>query len=53
VARPSLSIPEGPAVIIEGGKYIKDPVCEGEEDTFDISLSGKFIGPPNIALLLT
>jgi nucleoporin POM152 len=42
VARPSLSILESPAVVPEGGKFIKDPVCEGEEDSFDISLSGKF-----------
>jgi nucleoporin POM152 len=42
VARPSLSILESPAVVPEGGKFVKDPVCEGEEDSFDISLSGKF-----------
>lgn len=42
VARPTLSIPESSAVVFEGGKYIKDPVCEGEEDAFDVSLSGKF-----------
>jgi nucleoporin POM152 len=53
VARPLLSIAESPAVIIEGGKYIKDPVCEGEEDTFDISLSGKLIASPVFASLLT
>jgi nucleoporin POM152 len=43
VARPSLSISETPAITVEAGKYIRDPVCEGEEDSFDISLSGKFI----------
>jgi nucleoporin POM152 len=53
VARPSLSISESPAVLVEGGKYIKDPVCEGEEDSFDISLSGTFTGPTNCYLLLT
>jgi nucleoporin POM152 len=43
VARPSLSISETPAITVQAGKYIRDPVCEGEEDSFDISLSGKFI----------
>jgi nucleoporin POM152 len=41
VARPTLSVPESAAVVLEGGNYIKDPVCEGEEDSFDVSLSGK------------
>jgi nucleoporin POM152 len=41
VARPTLSIPEADGVVFEGGKYIKDAVCEGEEDAFDVSLSGK------------
>lgn len=41
VARPMLSVPESAAVVLEGGNYIKDPVCEGEEDSFDVSLSGK------------
>jgi nucleoporin POM152 len=41
VARPTLSIAESSAVVLDGGKYVKDPVCEGEEDAFDISLSGK------------
>ncbi|EAT80514.1 hypothetical protein HBI56_190460 [Parastagonospora nodorum] len=40
VARPALSIAETPAIIVEGGKYIRDAVCEGEDDSFDISLSG-------------
>jgi nucleoporin POM152 len=40
VARPSLSIPETTATL-EGGKYIKEPVCEGDEDAFDISVHGK------------
>jgi nucleoporin POM152 len=44
VARPTLSIAESPAVVLDGGKYVKDPVCEGEEDAFDVSLSGKFDG---------
>ncbi|KAG9192023.1 hypothetical protein G6011_10757 [Alternaria panax] len=39
VARPSLSVPENSAVL-EGSKYIKDAVCEGDEDSFDVSLTG-------------
>ncbi|KAL1800547.1 hypothetical protein ACET3X_000889 [Alternaria dauci] len=39
VARPSLSVPESSAKL-EGGKYIKDAVCEGDEDSFDVSLTG-------------
>jgi nucleoporin POM152 len=40
VARPSLSVPESTA-LLEGSKYIKDAVCEGDEDSFDVSLTGK------------
>ncbi|CAN9104304.1 unnamed protein product [Alternaria alternata] len=39
VARPSLSVPESTA-LLEGSKYIKDAVCEGDEDSFDVSLTG-------------
>ncbi|RYN59980.1 Nucleoporin [Alternaria tenuissima] len=39
VARPSLSVPESTAML-EGSKYIKDAVCEGDEDSFDVSLTG-------------
>jgi nucleoporin POM152 len=45
VARPALSIAETPAIVVEGGKYVRDAVCEGEDDSFDISLSGKFANP--------
>ena len=41
VARPTLSVPDSPAVVFEGRKYVKHPVCEGEEDAFDVTLSGK------------
>jgi nucleoporin POM152 len=53
VARPMLSIPDSPAVVFEGGKYVKDPVCEGDEDAFDVSLSGKFDYPIILLLVLT
>ncbi|OAL46284.1 hypothetical protein IQ07DRAFT_575339 [Pyrenochaeta sp. DS3sAY3a] len=39
VARPSMSIPETSAVL-QGGKYVKDAVCEGDEDSFEIALQG-------------
>ncbi|KAL6703467.1 hypothetical protein ACN47E_009641 [Coniothyrium glycines] len=39
IERPSLSIAETTAVF-EGGKYVKEPVCEGDEDGFDISVHG-------------
>ncbi|KAI8939547.1 hypothetical protein NX059_003316 [Plenodomus lindquistii] len=39
VARPSLIIPESTATL-EGGKYVKEAVCEGDEDSFDITLQG-------------
>lgn len=41
VARPLLSIPDG-TTVLENGKYVKDAVCEGDEDTFDISLHGMY-----------
>jgi nucleoporin POM152 len=41
VARPQLRIPESAAVVLERGKYVKEPVCEGEEDALEISLHGK------------
>lgn len=41
IARPQISIPETPSIIFQGGKYVKDAVCEGDEDSFEIALSGK------------
>jgi nucleoporin POM152 len=40
VARPSLGVPETSAVL-DGSRYIKEAVCEGDEDSFDVSLTGK------------
>jgi nucleoporin POM152 len=42
VARPKITVPESASTIFEGGKYIREAVCEGDEDAFDISLSGKY-----------
>jgi len=39
VARPTLIIPESTAPLV-GGKYVKEAVCEGDEDSFDILLHG-------------
>lgn len=41
IPRPKLSIAESPAVVFSDGKYVKEAVCEGEDDTFDVVLSGK------------
>jgi nucleoporin POM152 len=41
IARPQISIPETPSIIFQEGKYVKDAVCEGDEDSFEIALSGK------------
>ncbi|KAF2198989.1 hypothetical protein GQ43DRAFT_482856 [Delitschia confertaspora ATCC 74209] len=40
IPRPKLSIAESATMVFENGKYIKEPVCEGEEDTFDVLFSG-------------
>lgn len=39
VARPLLTVPEKTAVL-DGSKYIKEPVCEGDEDAFEVALTG-------------
>lgn len=40
IARPQISIPETPSIIFQDNKYIKDAVCEGDEDSFEVALSG-------------
>ncbi|KAF1956715.1 hypothetical protein CC80DRAFT_492231 [Byssothecium circinans] len=40
ISRPQISIPESPSIIFENGRYIKDAVCEGDEDAFDIAFTG-------------
>ncbi|KAF2813740.1 uncharacterized protein BDZ99DRAFT_436189 [Mytilinidion resinicola] len=40
VPRPKLKIAETATTIFEGGFYVKDAVCEGDEDSFDVILSG-------------
>jgi len=41
IARPQISIPNSPSIMLQHGKYFKDAVCEGIDDSFDIALSGK------------
>ncbi|THY48414.1 hypothetical protein D6C97_07649 [Aureobasidium pullulans] len=40
IERPHLRIPEASFDRIEGGKYIKNDVCEGEEDLVNVHFSG-------------
>ncbi|KAF2685653.1 hypothetical protein K458DRAFT_430395 [Lentithecium fluviatile CBS 122367] len=40
VSRPRISIPESPSIMVEGSKYIKEAVCEGDEDSFEVSFTG-------------
>lgn len=41
IPRPKISIAETSSIRFEHGKYVKDAVCEGDEDSFDVSLTGK------------
>ncbi|KAJ4291146.1 hypothetical protein N0V90_010344 [Kalmusia sp. IMI 367209] len=40
IARPQINIPETSSVIFQDSKYVKDAVCEGDEDSFEVALSG-------------
>ncbi|KAF2122489.1 hypothetical protein BDV96DRAFT_608525 [Lophiotrema nucula] len=43
IPRPKITVPtsdDSPSMIFQGGKYVKEAVCEGDEDTFDVLLSG-------------
>jgi nucleoporin POM152 len=40
IPRPRISIPESSSMTLKDGKYVRDAVCEGEQDAFDVSLSG-------------
>lgn len=42
VPRPQVSIPEGPTMkAVKEGKFVKDAVCEGDVDSFEIAFTGK------------
>jgi nucleoporin POM152 len=53
IPRPSVSIPESSSMALKNGKYIRSEVCEGEEDSFDVSLSGKLFDPGLVSVRLT
>lgn len=40
ISRPEIKIPETSTIVFEKGRYIKDAVCEGDEDSFDVTLTG-------------
>lgn len=40
IPRPEIKVPESSTTKFVGGKYVKNDVCEGDEDTFDIILTG-------------
>lgn len=40
IARPQLALPESSFVKHEGGRYIKQDVCEGDEDAVDVHFRG-------------
>lgn len=42
IERPSLNVVESPTITLVGGTYVKNDICEGDEDTLDITLTGKF-----------
>ncbi|KAF2444077.1 hypothetical protein P171DRAFT_388522 [Karstenula rhodostoma CBS 690.94] len=40
IARPQISIPETASIVFDNGRYVKDAVCEGDEDSFEVALTG-------------
>ncbi|KAF2278333.1 uncharacterized protein EI97DRAFT_394633 [Westerdykella ornata] len=40
IPRPRIMVPESPSMVLKDGQYIREEVCEGEEDSFDITLNG-------------
>ncbi|KAF2752010.1 hypothetical protein M011DRAFT_415052 [Sporormia fimetaria CBS 119925] len=40
ISRPSVSIPESSSMTLQDGKYLREDVCEGDEDSFDVVLQG-------------
>ena len=43
ISRPKISISESPSINFKNGKYVKDPICEGDEDSFDVAFTGMFM----------
>ncbi|KAF2738232.1 hypothetical protein EJ04DRAFT_486490 [Polyplosphaeria fusca] len=40
IPRPKITVPQSASTIFEAGKYVKEAVCEGDEDAFDVLLHG-------------
>ncbi|PSN62488.1 hypothetical protein BS50DRAFT_577393 [Corynespora cassiicola Philippines] len=40
IPRPRLTIPTSASLVSDSGLYVKNEVCEGEEDSFEVNLSG-------------
>jgi nucleoporin POM152 len=45
IARPRMSVPESPSISVEGSRHIKEAVCEGDEDSFEVAFTGKHHAP--------
>lgn len=41
VARPQVSIVESPLMQLQAGKYVRNDVCEGDEDATDVNFTGR------------
>lgn len=53
VPRPKLTIPTSESMVLEGSHYVKEAVCEGDEDTFDVALTGRSIFSSKFRCMLT
>ena len=40
VPRPTIRVTEDQTIKIDGGKYVKSPICEGDQDSMEISMTG-------------
>ncbi|KAF2266237.1 hypothetical protein CC78DRAFT_567104 [Lojkania enalia] len=40
IPRPEISVLESASMLFEGNNYVKEAVCEGDEDSFDVALIG-------------
>ncbi|KAL8797600.1 MAG: hypothetical protein Q9195_000417 [Heterodermia aff. obscurata] len=40
IPRPAIHVPQGATIQLEDGKYVKKDVCEGDEDTTEITFTG-------------
>ncbi|KAL0260689.1 hypothetical protein SLS55_004379 [Diplodia seriata] len=40
IPRPTLRIPESTTVTFDGSKYVRQEICEGDQDSLDVALTG-------------